>query len=138
MNSLSVKQVSQRERLPVPTSRLLVLSFGCSISQKFISETVNEKEKQKQTRVNSYYGLGSDWDMEQEIITVTLCQDGAPSLSAWGKPLPGRVVPLDYGSSKFTVSLFSSSQFTHLCRHPGCSSDQGEADRSRFLVLSVP
>lgn len=40
----------------------------------------------------------------------------------------------------FTVGTTASEEcfLTQLCRHPGCSSDQDAADRSAFLVLSLP
>lgn len=130
MNSLHAKQVLQRRGLLVLTFRLLFVYFGCRISQKFISETMNYKEKYKLTKASSYYGFVSEWDKNQNIITLILCQKRALGFSlcilAWMKPSLGRVVLLVHGSSKFIVNLISSSQsatqpqrsaFTHLWRY---------------------
>lgn len=135
MNSLHVKQVLQRQRVLVPTPRLLFVYFGCRISQKFISETMNYKEKQKLTRPVAIMVLCWNETKKQTIITVILCQSRVLGFTlcilAWMKPSPGRVVLLIHGSSKFTVNLISSAQSapqlqrsassTHLCRYAAVS-----------------
>lgn len=57
---------------------------------------MNYKEKEKLTKVNSYYGFVSEWDKEQEIVNIILCQNIAFRFAlhlAQIKTSPGRAVP---------------------------------------------